>query len=84
VKLSKQVWEQLKAKTCEDLIAALERDGFQYEGTRGATRAYRHSDGRRIVIHYHPNKTYGPKLLKALIAAAAWSEREMRSLKLIK
>lgn len=81
---SKQVWDQLKAKTCEDLIAALQKDGFLYEDTRGATLAYRHPDGRRVVIHYQPNKSYGRKLLKDLLEDIGWSEADMRRLKLIK
>lgn len=81
---SKQVWNQLKGKTCEELIAALERDGFLNEGRRGAVQAYRHSDGRRVVVHYHPNKTYGANLLKGLIQDIGWSEADMHRLKLIK
>ena len=37
-----------------------------------------------MVIHYHPRKTYGPKLLKALLADIGWSEADMRRIKLIK
>jgi len=39
---------------------------------------------KRVVIHYHPRKTYGPKLLKALLADIGWSEADMRRVKLIK
>ena len=81
---SKQVWDQLKAKTCDALINALQKDGFLHEGKRGAAQAYRHPDGRRAVIHYQPNKSYGPKLLKGLIEEIGWSEADMRRLKLIK
>jgi predicted RNA binding protein YcfA (HicA-like mRNA interferase family) len=84
LKLSKQVWNQLKAKTCDDLIAALRRDRFEHEGTRGAIQGYRHEDGRRVTIHYHPNKCYGPNLLKGLIEDIGWSEADMRRLKLVK
>lgn len=38
---------------------------------------------KRIVIHDHPRKTYGPKLLKALLADIGWSEADMRRVKLI-
>ena len=81
---SKQAWDQLKGKTCEELIAALEKDGFAYEETRGATQAYRHDDGRRVVIHYHPKKTYSAGLLKSLLEDIGWSEARMRRLKFIK
>lgn len=45
---------------------------------------FRHPDGRRVTIHYHTNKDYGPNLLKALLKAIGWTEHDMRRLKLIK
>jgi hypothetical protein len=36
------------------------------------------------VIHYHPRKTYGPKLLTALLNEIGWTEADMRRVKLIK
>jgi hypothetical protein len=39
---------------------------------------------KRIVIHYHPRKTYRPKLLTALLGDIGWSEADMRRVKLIK
>jgi predicted RNA binding protein YcfA (HicA-like mRNA interferase family) len=84
VTLSKQVWDQLRAKTSKELMAALEKDGFLFEERTGATQGYRHPDGRRVVVHYQPRKSYGPKLLKALIEDAGWSQADLRRLKLIK
>jgi len=81
---SKHIWNQLKNKTPDELISALFKDGWTLDETRGATRAYRHSDGRRIVIHYHPHKTYGPKLLKSLLSDIGWTESDLRRLKLVK
>ncbi len=81
------VWNQLKSRTADELIAALIRDGYQQDhASAGATIAYIKTGNptRRIVIHYHPRKTYGPKLLKALLADIGWNEAEMRRLKLIK
>jgi predicted RNA binding protein YcfA (HicA-like mRNA interferase family) len=84
VAFSKQVWDQLKAKTCEDLIRALQKDGWAHEETKGAVQVYRHDDSRRVTIHYHPKSSYGPKLLAGLIEDIGWSESDMRRLKLIK
>ena len=50
----------------------------------GATRAFRDGAGRRVVIHYHPKKTYGPQLLKALLSDIGWSTDDLKRLKLIK
>jgi predicted RNA binding protein YcfA (HicA-like mRNA interferase family) len=79
------VWRQLKAKACDDLIRALEKDGWLYEGARGAVHAYRHPDGRPITIHRHPSGDgYRPNLLKALLDDIGWSVEDMIALKLIK
>ena len=39
---------------------------------------------KRGIVPVHPKKTYGPGLLKDLLADIGWSEIEMRKLKLIK
>ena len=82
---SKQAWEQLKNKTADDLISALLKDGFKLDVNVRTERVYRHSDGRRVNIHYHTRTTtYRPSLLKALLKDIGWSEKDMRRIKLIK
>lgn len=87
--ISRSSWDQLKAKTADDLIRALEKDGWVAEDRRGATRGFVKDPGagaerRRVVIHYHPNKTFGAGLLKALIEDTGWSDKDLKRLKLIK
>ena len=65
-------------------MRALERDGWALDAKAGARRIYRHPDGRRVSIHYHPQKTYRPGLLKALLEDIGWTIEEMKRLKLIK
>lgn len=65
-------------------MSALEKDGAVPDVTRGAVRVYRYPDGKRVTIHYHSKKTYGPKLLKALLRDIGWTEDDLRRLKLIK
>ena len=85
MKYSPNVWAQLKGKNADDLIRALERDGFVADAVLRTERIYRHPDGRRVSIHYHTgNQSYGPKLLKALFKDAGWSEEDIRRLKLVK
>jgi predicted RNA binding protein YcfA (HicA-like mRNA interferase family) len=84
---SKHVWDQLKATTADELIAALGRDGFAKDPAgKGATIAFIKpaNPNKRVVIHYHPRKTYGPGLLKGLIADIGWDEKDLRRVKLIK
>jgi len=82
---SKNVWNQLKAITENELISALLKDGFVPDAKLRAERIYRHPDGRKVSIHYHTgNECYGRGLLKALLKDTGWSENDMYRLKLIK
>jgi len=82
---SQNVWDQVRNTTADDLTSALERDNWTLEpNCKGAILVYRHADGRRVGIHYHPHKTYGPKLLKGLLADIGWEEADLKRLKLIK
>jgi predicted RNA binding protein YcfA (HicA-like mRNA interferase family) len=81
---SKETWDQLKNKSADDLISALHKDGAILDTSKGAARVYRFPDGKHVAIHHHPHKTYGPKLLKALIEDIGWHEDDLRRLKLIK
>ena len=77
------VWDQLRNKTADDLIAALAKDGWLEDTKLGASRAYL-KEQLEITIHYHPQKTYGAKLLKALLNDIGWTDDDLRRLKLIK
>jgi predicted RNA binding protein YcfA (HicA-like mRNA interferase family) len=71
--------------TADELISALEKSGWVLEpGCTGAIQVYRNAKGDRISVHYHPKKTYGPKLLKGLLGDIGWTEAELKKLKLIK
>lgn len=84
MKYPKHIWSQLKNLSADDFIAALKRDEWVLDETRGAEQVYRKPDGRRVSIHYHPGKTYGPNLLKGLLDDAGRSLKDFRRLKLIK
>ncbi len=68
---SPNVWKQIKNLTADDLIKALLKDGWKQDpASKDATIAYVKETSptrQRVVIHYHPNKTYGPNLLKGLL-----------------
>lgn len=84
MKLATSAWAQLGNLSADRLCAALEKDGWTLDVSRGAIRVYRHRGGQRVFVHYHPGKTYGAKLLKALIEDIGWSVEDLRRLKLIK
>jgi len=81
-----EVWNQLKNLTADDLISALCRDGWYKDpASKGAIIGYIKEETRkRIVIHYHPKKTYGAKLLQSLLHDIGWNEDDLKRLKLIR
>jgi len=84
MKYSKNVWQQLKSITADELIRALEKDDWVRDIGVGAALVYRHEDGRIVSIHYHPRKTYHRSLFKGLLDDIGWTEDDMRRLKLLK
>lgn len=77
------IWNQIKNITADELVRALERDGWIQDESMGAVLVYLRGD-QRVTIHYHPKKTYGPKLLKALLSDIGWDEEDLKRLKLAK
>ena len=76
--------QRLRNTPVRELVAALERDGFSYRRTKGSGRLYRHSDGRRVVIHYHHGSDTLPLgTLRHVLAGARWSEPDLRRLELV-
>ena len=77
-------WARLRNLTAAELIAALERDGWECDTHGGSMRIYRHPvTRRRVSIHFHPKKTFGPKMLKGLLEDIGWSEADMKRVKLL-
>jgi predicted RNA binding protein YcfA (HicA-like mRNA interferase family) len=76
--------QQLRNTSVQDLIRALERDGFSYRRRRGAGRVYRHPDGRRTVMHYHhAGDTLPLGTLRNVLHATRWTAEDLRRLNLI-
>lgn len=85
---SPNVWNQLKGLTVEEILSALKKDGWEQDpSSKGATLGYikrGRSPNERVVIHYHPKKTYNAGLLKKLIADIGWTEEDLVRLKILK
>ncbi len=79
----KHVWSQIRAISVEKLMRAMRADGWEEERSRSATRPFYHN-GKRVVIHYHPKETFGPKILKGILDSIGWSEDDLKRLKIIK
>lgn len=83
MKYPHQVWEQLKNKTPSDFISALNRQLGGPDEINGSEHIYRFPDGRRVSIHYHKKRCYGPSLLKKLLEQIDWTEKEMKKYKFL-
>lgn len=84
--LDGNVWDQLRNLTAGELAKALERDGWTLDTKGGSQHIYRKATQppRRVSVHYHPGKTYGAKMLRALLDDTGWTVDDYRRLKLIK
>ncbi len=81
---SRSTRSQLKNVTPEQIIRSLEKDGWVEREKNRAPRGF-HKNGKYIVIHFHPRKTYQPKLIKKLLEEdAGWDEADLKRLGLIK
>jgi len=79
------IWNQLRNLSADQIVTALEKSGWTRDEGAGNIYVYLHiATKRRITIHYHPKKSYGPKLLKELLADINWTEQELRKLKIVK
>ncbi len=65
-------------------IAALERDGFVLERSRGTHLRYRHQDGRQITVPFHRSgTTFKRKTLHSILRATGWTDADLHRLGLI-
>ena len=58
---------RLPRPTGKQLVAALQRLGFQAVRIRGSHHFLRSADGRRTVVPVHAGETIGPGLLAAIL-----------------
>ena len=81
--ISQSAFEQLRSITAGKIMRALEKDGWERTVRKNNTARYE-KDGKDIVIHFHPGKTYGKKLLKELLSRIGWNDEDLVRLKLIR
>jgi predicted RNA binding protein YcfA (HicA-like mRNA interferase family) len=77
------VWDQLKGITGNEIIVALRNDGWMERASGGSSIIFK-KQNRKVSIHSHPHKTYGPKQLKELFKDIGWTEQDLKQLRLIK
>jgi len=53
-----------------EVIAALERAGFEFVRQRGSHRIYRNAQGKRVTVPVHGSRTLHPKLVRSILRDA--------------
>jgi predicted RNA binding protein YcfA (HicA-like mRNA interferase family) len=66
--------------TAKQLIAALQRAGFELIRVKGSHHFLRHSDGRRTVVPVHSGEVVGPGLLAQILRACKMTAEDFRKL----
>lgn len=86
MRYTKHIWDQLLKCTKKEIANALKKSDFPFVARSGAIHAYRHKDGRRVTIHYHPKETFKkfPDVLEHIIDIVDWTIQDLKKLKLIK
>ena len=75
-------YERFRSLTARQLIAALERDGFELARQKGSHRHFRHADGRRVTLSFHhASDTFRLGTLRSMIELQAqWTNDDLRRL----
>ena len=74
----------IKNITAGKLVRALQRDGFELARSSGASFAFQHADGRRVIVHYHHSgQTFPQGTLRGMLQDARWTVEDLKHLKLI-
>jgi predicted RNA binding protein YcfA (HicA-like mRNA interferase family) len=78
-------YTRLRGLTARRIVTALQRDGFEMVRRKGATRFFKHPDGRRVTIHLHrPGQILPIGTLQEIIEnEARWSEEDLQRLRLV-
>jgi predicted RNA binding protein YcfA (HicA-like mRNA interferase family) len=78
-------YTRLRGLTARRLVTALQRDGFALTRRKGATRFFKHPDGRCVTIHLHrPSQILPIGTLQEIIEnEACWTEEDLKRLGLI-
>ncbi len=71
---------QLPSMTGHEVIAALDKIGFEVARVRGSHHILIHSDGRRTVVPVHTGETIGRGLIAQILRDCQITRDEFRTL----
>ena len=71
---------KLPRVTGKEIVAALQKAGFQVLRTKGSHHFLRHDDGKTTVVPVHAGETLGPGLLSKILRDREMSRERLESL----
>ena len=71
---------KLPRPTGRDVVAALEKAGFEVARVRGSHHHMRDTEGHVTVVPVHAGETLGPGLLRRILRQAELSPRDLHEL----
>ncbi|MFQ5915240.1 MAG: type II toxin-antitoxin system HicA family toxin [Nitrospinota bacterium] len=71
---------RLPQVTGREVIAALQKAGFDVLRIKGSHHFLRHADGRVTVVPFHPGETIGPGLLAKILRDCELDREQFRAL----
>ena len=69
---------QLPAVTGKEVVAALQRLGFEILRVKGSHRFMRHRDGRSTVVPVHAGEDIGPGLMSKILRDTKLTKEELK------
>ena len=81
--MKSEIWDQIKNISADEIVKALEKDGWMLRRSRGSRLTYL-KDNKIVSIHFHHHKHYGHDMIKDLFQDIGWNEADLKRLKLIK
>jgi predicted RNA binding protein YcfA (HicA-like mRNA interferase family) len=71
---------ELPKITAKEIIAALEKVGFNFSRQSGSHKIYKNSEGKRVTIPFHSGKILHPKILKSILKDADIAIEQLKNL----
>lgn len=72
--------EKLPRVSADKVIKVLERKGFFLARQSGSHKIFKNTEGRRVTVPYHSEKTLHPKILKSILRDADLTADQFREL----
>lgn len=71
---------ELPKITAKEIIAVLEKTGFNFARQSGSHKIYKNSESKRVTVPFHSGKVLHPKVLKSILKDAGINIANLKEL----